>query len=307
MKKYSTISDNSESATDGGNDSASVASSHHRRFKGHKRISSELSEPLTSASTSVVDESLGDDSSFSADPYFVFRSDLMKKLELVDESLTEYLRIVHETDTAVNTYEYKDAKKQLKRHLKNAESTLKDVSLTVQAIECDRVKFAHIDDSQLFERKSLVDTSRGRIQHAKDEMNSEIVKDKLLRDERNKAVRRAGDLGARNDQERQNTDFILDNQAQTSMLMQEQDETLDELGDAVTRVGEMAGAIHEEIGHQNKMLDDLDQDMTNAEEELGLVMGKLAKFLHTKDPWQLRTILCLSLTVVILFILVIYS
>jgi syntaxin 6 len=212
-------------------------------------------------------------------------------------------------DTAVNVGEYKDSKKQLKRHLKNAESTLKDVSKMVHAIENDRVKFAHIDDAQLFERKALVDTSRGRINHAKDEMNSERVKNKQLFDERNKAVRRSGDglLGATNDEERQNTNFILDNQAQTSLLMQEQDETLDELGEAVTRVGEMAGAIHEEIGHQNKMLDELDRDMTNVEEELGLVMGKLAKFLHTKDPWQLRTILCLSLTVVILFFLVIYT
>jgi syntaxin 6 len=209
----------------------------------------------------------------------------------------------------VNVHEYKDTKKQLKRHLKNAESTLKDVSLTVQAIENDRNKFIHIDDSQLYERRSFVNTSKGRIQHAKDEMNSDTVRNKLLQDERNKAIRRSGDglLGATNDVERRNTDFVLDNQAQTSLLMEQQDETLDELGEAVVRVGEMAGAISEEIGHQNKMLDELDQDMTNVEEELGLVMGKLAKFLHTKDPWQLRTILCLSLTVVILFFLVLYS
>jgi len=206
--------------------------------------------------------------------------------------------------------EYKDSKKQLKRHLKNsAESTLRDVQITVQAIENDRDKFPHIDDSQLFERKSLVETSRSRIQHAKDEMNSDIVKKKLVSDERNKAVRRSGDglLGAKNDEERQNTDFILDNQAQSSMLIQEQNETLDELGDAVTRVGEMAGTIGEEIGQQNKMLNNLDQDMTNAEEELGLVLGKLAKFIGTKDRWQLRIIMILILIVIIMFFLAIYS
>lgn len=161
----------------------------------------------------------------------------------------------------------------------------------------------------MFERKSLVETSRSRIQHAKDEMNSDTVKQKLVSDEHNKAVRRSGDglLGAKNDKERQNTDFILDNQAQSSMLIQEQDETLDELGDAVTRVGEMAGNIGEEIGQQNKMLDNLDQDMTNAEEELGVVMGKLAKFIGTKDRWQLRTILILTLIVIIMFFLAIYS
>ena len=205
--------------------------------------------------------------------------------------------------------EYKDSKKQLKRQLKTVESTLRDVHTTVQAVENDRVKFAHIDDSQLFERKSLVETSRSRIQHARNEMNSEKVKKKMLRDEKQKAIRRSGDglLGATNDVERQNTDFIMDNQAQSSLLMQEQDDTLDELGNAVTRVGEMAEAIGEEIGQQNKMLDELDQDMTNAEEELGIVMGKMAKFLGTKDRWQLRIIFTLILIVVVLFFMVVYT
>jgi hypothetical protein len=87
------VSDDSHTTTQ--DDNVSLASS-HRRFGRHKRINSELSEPLTAASgsTSIVDEELG---STAGDPYFVFRSDLQKKLELVDESLADYLRIVHET------------------------------------------------------------------------------------------------------------------------------------------------------------------------------------------------------------------
>jgi syntaxin 6 len=181
--------------------------------------------------------------------------------------------------------------------------------MTVQAVENDRDKFPHIDDAQAYERKSLVNTSKERLLKAKEEINSEAVKLKLLEDERNKAIRRSGDglLGARTDSERQNTSFVLDNQAQTSLLMEQQDDTLDELGEAVDRVGELAGNINDEIGMQNKMLEQMEEDMTNAEEELGMVMGKLAKFLKTKDRWQLRTILGLTLTALILFFLVLYS
>ena len=106
MKKYSTVSDTSETTSnddttsrqrDGGGDSASVAS-HHRRFKGHKRISSELSEPLTiTSNASIVDESISVSTNASSDPYFVFRNDLQNKLDLVDECLTDYLRVVNET------------------------------------------------------------------------------------------------------------------------------------------------------------------------------------------------------------------
>jgi len=212
-------------------------------------------------------------------------------------------------DTSVNSQELKDAKKQLKRHLKTAESTLKDVHMTVQVVESDRQKFSHIDDTDLYERTSLVHTSRDRLGRAKQDITSEAVKAKLLADERAKAIRRAGatSLGARNDAERDNTSFIVDSQARTSLLLQEQDDTLDELATHVIRVGHMAEGIHEELGQQNKMLSDMDEDLTNVEEELGLVMGKLSKFLKTKDTWQLVTIISLFVTMVVLFFLVMYT
>lgn len=46
-----------------------------------------LSEPLTN----------GDQAHISSDPFYVFREDLYRQLERVDESLAEYLRVVHQT------------------------------------------------------------------------------------------------------------------------------------------------------------------------------------------------------------------
>jgi len=195
----------------------------------------------------------------------------------------------------------------LKRHLKSADSTLKDVHMTVQVVESDREKFSHINDKELYERTALVHTSRDRLNRAKQEMQSEAVKAKLLQDERAIAARRGNTMGAKTDAERENTSLIVDSQARQSLLMRHQDETLDELDVAVTRVNVMAENIGDEIGQQNKMLTEMEEDLTNVEEELGLVMGKLAKFLKTKDTWQLGTILCLAVTVVVLFFLVLYT
>jgi syntaxin 6 len=206
----------------------------------------------------------------------------------------------------VNTHEYKDAKKQLKRHIKNAESTLKDVQMTVQLVENDREKFLHVDEQELYDRRSLVNASADRINRAKLESHSEAVKAKLMADERAKMIRRAGTLGATTEAERENTNMIVDSQARASLLLQHQDETLDELDVAVTRVGHMADTIHEEVGQQGRMLDEMGDDLDAAEEELGIVMGKLANFLQTKDRWQLGTILALSGVMIVLLLLVVY-
>jgi hypothetical protein len=49
----------------------------------------ELSEPLTNGGSNG-----GKDQD---DPFYVFRSDLYRKLQSVDDSLAEFLRIVHQT------------------------------------------------------------------------------------------------------------------------------------------------------------------------------------------------------------------
>jgi hypothetical protein len=55
----------------------------------HTTSSDALSEPLNANG----DEEAGENS----DPFYVFRADLYRKLELVDESLMEYQRVVHQT------------------------------------------------------------------------------------------------------------------------------------------------------------------------------------------------------------------
>lgn len=207
----------------------------------------------------------------------------------------------------MNVHELKDAKKSLKRHVKNAEGVLGDVRSTVMLVEKDRNKFNRIDSAELYERKALVDTSQERLNMARQELNSETVKSKILADERAKSLRRANGMGAETDIERQNTDFVVDSQARASLLMRQQDETLDDLDVAVSRVNVMSEQIHEEISQQNKMLDEMEDDLTNVEEELGLVMGKLAKLLKTKNSGQLKTILCLTIVMIVLFLLVLYT
>ena len=88
---------------------------------------------------------------------------------------------------------------------------------------------------------------------------------------------------------------------------QHQDETLDQLDAAVSRVGTMAENIHEEIGQQGKMLDEMESDLIEAEEQLGVVMGKLSDFLGTKDRFQLCTIAILFITAIVLLLLVLYT
>ena len=68
-------------------DMISIRSSLSRK----SQLPPELSEPLTSG------DGNGSNNNNDDDPFYVFRSDLYRKLDSVDESLAEFLRVVHQT------------------------------------------------------------------------------------------------------------------------------------------------------------------------------------------------------------------
>jgi t-SNARE complex subunit (syntaxin) len=148
-------------------------------------------------------------------------------------------------------------------------------------------------------------------------MQSNEVKDKLLSDEKAKTARRKALTNNSSKINKSTRQTLTDDlhlqeegeasRSETMLMMQQQDDTLDGLSSAVTRVSHMAGTIHEEIETQNKMLTELEDDLVDAEEQLGTVMGKLGKLLKTKNRCQIGLILILSLVVLVLFFLVLYT
>eukprot|EP00956_Cyclotella_meneghiniana_P006010 scaffold7825_cov67-Cyclotella_meneghiniana.AAC.4 len=286
-------------------------------------FSSTTNNLAAAASPSVTSPSRSSPSKYELsqdDPFYMFRGDLIKKLLLVEGQLEKYVEIVQTTDTATNTHEIKETKKLLKRHMKAAESTLSDLETTIRVVERNRSKFPHISDVEITNRRGFVSDSQVRIQKCRDEMQSNGLKDKLLRDEQAKTARRKALSNNSNGINRttrlsphdDDNDLYLQEEGQSSrsetrLMMKEQDSTLDGLASAVTRVSHMAGTIHEEIETQNKMLTDLEDDLVDAEEQLGAVMGKLGKLLKTRNRCQIGLILVLSLIVLILFFLVLYT
>lgn len=281
----------------------------------------------TSSTTPISKSYISED-----DPFYMFRTDLLQKLTSVESELNRYLSIVSTTDTAVNTHAIKETKKQLKRHVKHAESTLSDLETTVRVVEKQRSKFPHINDEEIDERRKFVDEAKDRIAHAKMSMQGSTIKDKFVNDEKALVERRRSSRGGKNkdvptisssndfngvsntngggykDIEEGNDNSATDpERAETLLMMQQQDDTLSDLDLAVTRVGYMAETIHEEIDTQNVMLQNLEDDLADAEEQLGVVMGKLAKLLKTKSKCQLGLIVILSLIVLVLFFVVIYT
>ena len=96
-------------------------------------------------------------------------------------------------------------------------------------------------------------------------------------------------------------------QGPVAATIQEQDEGLEQLDGAVDRIHGMAEEIHGELSAQARMLDDMEDELDETTEKMNFVMGKLSKLLKTKDTCQLWTIVALTVVLIVMVFLVIYS
>ncbi|CAM9099750.1 unnamed protein product [Ectocarpus sp. 6 AP-2014] len=243
----------------------------------------------------------------SHDPFYAVRDEVSAKIEYIKVRLERFQDLLNNTNTAQNR-DFQDLRKGLTKEVKGADAQLRDLRRTVEYVENNRDSFAHIDNAELSERKTFLSDSKQVLLRASDALDGQQTKEKMAQDDRSEMAkyRSKGDLGARTEVERDNTEHILDHQSRVRMQLARQDEDLEELGTHVERVGETATVINEELRSQNRLLTALDDDMDEATESMNFVMGRLGKLLKTKSKCQIWTILLLSFILIILVLMLIY-
>jgi ABC-type transport system involved in cytochrome c biogenesis ATPase subunit len=103
-------------------------------------------------------------------------------------------------------------------------------------------------------------------------------------------------------------DFATNSIQRQQQQMRQQDEGLEMLGQSADRLGQMSMTISEELGFQNKMLDEMDQDLDEANENLDFVTRKTKEMIEKSGGTKnCLVIAALAGVVVLLFFLILYS
>ena len=135
-------------------------------------------------------------------------------------------------------------------------------------VERNREKFPHIKDGELGMRQQFVDDTQRTLNDVKSGMESPSVRKKLEEDEA-KMRRTTGGMGSsgRSDDKGSNANsgFVANQRVVTQQNIDQQDIHLEALGNAADRLNAMGGVINQELREQNLMLDQLDNDMDDAQ------------------------------------------
>jgi t-SNARE complex subunit (syntaxin) len=90
--------------------------------------------------------------------------------------------------------------------------------------------------------------------------------------------------------------------------LQKQDEGLEMLSQSAERLGKMSMTISDELGQQNKMLDEMDADLEMAGENLNMVTRKTRELIQKSGGGRTFVLIIgLILVVIILVFLILYT
>ncbi|RLN79845.1 hypothetical protein BBJ28_00018750 [Nothophytophthora sp. Chile5] len=184
---------------------------------------------------------------------------------------------------------------EIESKVAGADKSLKFLEETIVMVEANRSKFEHIDAVRphpALSRKAFVSATRQELQAVSSEISSDAAKARIRKEERKMMKSgRSSKLRSTSGQE-DNERFMVDAAQRQQQVMQEQDQSLATLGSDITRLHGVTVEISSEVQSQNKcvsfrltMLDDLNEDVEEAQQRMNFVMARMSKLLKTKGRW----------------------
>lgn len=245
--------------------------------------------------------------SASRDPFYVVRDKVVNALKSLKVDHERFKELLSTTNTATNA-EFQQVHTAIKQNIAKLKTDVIDLNKTVDIVEKNRARFKNIDDAELDKRKKFVNETRMFLQEIVDTLKSERTKKRLEDDKTRAAAAPALAPSARDRAAREEAEsYVKGRTEQHQQLVEDQDEALDDIQSALSRLGDVAGAINTELDIQKDMLDDVNNEMDNTHDQMNSVMQKMDKLLKSSDRGKLCCIFILSIVVVILFFIIIYG
>lgn len=235
------------------------------------------------------------------DPFYTVRENVNSQIERIKSRQGKFQQLAKSVDTSVNN-EFKDLKKSISKEMRAVDKDIKGLRGAIEMIENNRNKFPHITDVELDNRKNFVQTALNTLAEMKESMESVAIRKKM--DDDAKQYEMASKL---DNSDAGNEKFVNQSKQTTMKLIEQQDQNLEQLGVAVDRLGAIGKEINEEVREQSVLLDSLGNEIDDAADRMNVVQAALAKLLKTQDGCKIWTIVILTLILVLLIALVIWT
>ncbi|XP_051161965.1 syntaxin-6 [Leptopilina boulardi] len=256
------------------------------------------------------------------DPFFVVKDEVNKALNKTRSLYSRWIElqnVVSITPTIssrhpVSQEELEWTTTELRNALRSIEWDLEDLEDTICIVEKNPSKFK-IDNKELAIRRRFIEETRDEVKIMKDKMNLSRGRD---RDRTARQPLLDNNSPARvpvshnttkyskleNEMDSPNRQFLDTTMHQQHIMLRQQDEQLDMIGDSIDTLKTVSRQINTELDEQTVMLDDFGNELEVTDSKLDATMKKMSKVLHmSNDRRQWVAIGVLTAILIVLIVL----
>lgn len=240
------------------------------------------------------------------DPFYVVKQDIQQSIDKVQSTFRQW----------ENTSDASERSRLSKEVLTNCESIEWQVDELDKAISVASrdPSWYGIDEVEIETRKRWTNDARSQVSTTKKAVEagkgSNITNNASLNGMHKELMRLPNSHETTSNQyaAKDNDDFIQSESDRQMLLIKKQDEELDELSLSVQRIGGVGLTIHEELLAQEKIIDELGNEMDSTTNRLDFVQKKVAMVMKKASAkGQIMMILGLLALFIFLFILVFFT
>lgn len=244
----------------------------------------------------------------ATDPYYVVKDEVQDAITKLQAMHEDWQRLLRSENTATHS-RFQELHSEIAAELRQLDYDLQDITETVKAVEGNRAHFS-IDDAEVQSRKDFVQTSRDTVRSIQESVTSRESLGKIDTDRRQALG--TSRLDAAPDEtpssalaHRESEAFLERQRQEQQQIVAQQDQDLNLFSQSAKRLRETAKVINVELQDQQKMLEELDDDIDREVEKLNFVLKRVGKLLKTSNRGQLLLVVGLSALLMVLMFLVI--
>jgi len=202
----------------------------------------------------------------------------------------EWQRLLQNENTTESS-RFKECHKELLSELAQLSGDLAEVQQSIKAVEDNRDRF-HLSDAQLATRKDFLAASQMAHQEIHSSLSSAAVQSKFDEDRRQALLRnqRQAKETAERNLAQESKAFLEEQRLLQKQLLAQQEDELQALEKGAERLGQVAYTINGEIESQQKLLDELNQDIEKEMERMDVVTKGMGALLKTSNKAQIYAV-----------------
>lgn len=238
------------------------------------------------------------------DPYDVAKAEVEAAVNKVQFMHKDWKRLLEKQNTA-DSQRFQDLHSELVGELQLLDYTLQDVDKSIQAVEQNRGKF-HLTDAQVQVRRAFLNKCTAVRRDIDSDLKSRTVTAKM-EDDRRQSLLGSQKGSSQHDRSRQAAEDAFGHEQQLhAQLIDQQEDELAELAKATQRVGHVAKTIKGELETQERMLDELNDDLDSQLQNMNGLMRGVGKVLKTGNKSHMFG-LCGLISIFFLLVFLIFT